>query len=438
MTLASRLLAILAVSVAGRGGAQERLSVDGSVRGRVEIFDGQARAGARESDRLLLFRSELLVEYDAGDVRVGAELIDSRVYLDRADTVLSTSEVNAFEPSQAWIAADLKERTTLTAGRFNLNLGSRRLLSRNGYRNTVNSFTGARLDLGLGEQERLTLFWTMPHARLPDDRDGLRSNEVALDRERDELQTFGAYLVNKPTGIGAVDLFAIGLTERDAPGFRTRNRRLGTVGGRVRQAPNAGRLDYEAEAAWQFGRSRGSAADADVADRDVSAWMLQLIAGYTWDVRWSPRLVASLDMASGDGPGSEQGRFDTLYGSRSFEFGPTSLFGFIARANIVSPALRLEATPSERMRAHVTARPIWLEERTDSFGMTGVRDPAGQSGRFVGTQVDGRVQYWIVPDRVQLGFWTAYFDKGRFLRTAPNAPRSGDGVYGATEITFRF
>ncbi|MDB5685157.1 MAG: alginate export family protein [Sphingomonas bacterium] len=418
--------------------AEGPLKISANVRARVEMFDGTARANARSSDAVLLLRSELLAEYDFGGVRIGGELIDSRVYFDDRDTLLSTSEVNPLEPSQAWVAVDLGPHTTVQLGRFHLNLGSRRLLSRNGYRNTVNSFTGARLDLQSANGAATTLFWTMPQNRLPDDPEGLHANRLVLDRERDELQTFGGYLTNQPTPLGLVDLFAVGLTERDAPDYQTRNRHLVTIGGRVRVAPRPGRFDYEIEGAWQGGRARGSTAQTDTLRRSVDAGTVQIIAGYSFQTAWSPRLVASLDYASGDGRGAGVGRYDSLYGSRSFEFGVTSLFGAVARSNLISPSLRLEAAPDKRWRTHLAVRPLWLAKASDSFGTTNVRDPLGQSGRFAGTQVDTRIQYWLVPERVQAGMWLAWLDKGRFLREAPNAPAGGHSLYAATEIIFRF
>lgn len=414
------------------------LTLEATTRARVETFRGQPRSTGPDGDTAVLFRTELRVAYDAGPIAFGGELVDSRAYLDDRDTLLTTSETDPVEPSQLWLRLDLAPRTTVQLGRLNLDLGSRRLLARNGYRNTINSFTGARLDLPTAKDGSLTLFWTMPHNRRPDDADGLRENRVVLDRERDELQLFGAYLGNHPTPLGRLDLYALGLAERDAPGYLTRNRRLGTVGARLRRRPAKARWDYDAEGTWQFGRAHAFNGVADRVDRDVAAGLVQLIAGYTLPSAWSPRIAASFDYASGEGRGSRIGRFDSLYGARTFDFGPTSLYGPVSRANLVSPSLRVEVTPGRRWQAHAAARPLWLASRTDSFGMTGVRDPSGRSGRFAGVQYDSRVQYWIRPGQVRAGLWFAWLDKGRFLRDAPNAVHDGDTLYGATELMLSF
>ena len=65
------------------------------------------------------------------------------------------------------------------------------------------------------------------------------------------------------------------------------------------------------------------------------------------------------------------------------------------------------------------ARALWAASRTDSFSASGVRDATGRSGRFAGTQVDGRIR------RRLTGSLMAEIDaivlrKGRLLRDAPN------------------
>ena len=76
-----------------------------------------------------------------------AEIMDSRQYLSDAGSLIDTGQVNALEVLQAqvrWDAGPLftggKHRIQL--GRETLDLGNRRLVARNAYRNTINAFTG--------------------------------------------------------------------------------------------------------------------------------------------------------------------------------------------------------------------------------------------------------------------------------------------------------
>jgi len=86
----------------------------------------------------------------------------------------------------------------------------------------------------------------------------------------------------------------------------------------------------------------------------------------------------------------------------------------------------------------VSYRGLWLESATDSFAATGIRDRTGQSGTYAGQQIEGRVRHWLVPGSILVDVGVAYLLKGDVLRNAPNAPRTGDTVYGSLTTTFFF
>jgi hypothetical protein len=123
---------------------------------------------------------------------------------------------------------------------------------------------------------------------------------------------------------------------------------------------------------------------------------------------------------------------------RRADLAPSGLYNAIGRANLVTPGVRLEIAPSPAWDAFGAARTMWLEAPQDAFSTTGVRDPAGRSGRYAGAQVEGRVRYWLAKDRARLEANAIWLDKGRFLRTAPNAPRSGDERYVSLNTVLSF
>lgn len=418
--------------------AKDGLRADATFRARVEAIDGQPRATGAHSDAALLLRTNIFAEYTTGPLAIGGELVDSRSYFEAADSSVSTSEVNTLEPLQAYVRYAPAKSARLQVGRFTMDLGSRRLIARNGFRNTINGFTGARLDLGAPDDTSATLFWMLPQTRLPADRRRIADNAVELDRERTALQIFGAFVTRKATARDAVELYAYRLAERDAPDFATRDRRLVTVGARARRLPAAGYFDYDVEGAYQTGTQRNSLSANDRTDHDVAAGFFQASIGYSFATAWSPRFAAGYDYASGDRGDAAFNRFDTLFGARSADFGPTSLMGAVARANLSSPSIRLELTPDKRWDGQFTLRGLWLASATDSFGGTGVRDPSGASGRHAGTQFDARVRHWLIPKRFRLAVGGVVLAKGRFLRDAPNAPATGDTHYGYVETTFSF
>jgi hypothetical protein len=424
-------------------GAPDNLKLSGTFRIRMEGVDNQFRpAPAAKRDGFLSLRTTLFAEYDAHPIRIGAELFDSRGYLEKNNSTVGTSEINALELGQAYVAVDLGLRqgntASITAGRFTMDLGSRRLVARNAFRNTINAFTGVRFDWRNANRDSMHFFWTMPHLRLPDAAADIRDNKVRWDRESTDLQFFGGAITKAGVFGGTMELYAYGLTERDSPRFQTRNRRLLTPGIRFARGARPDRFDYDFEGIYQTGHERATTAITDLTDLPVSAYFIHAEVGRTFAGGWSPRVALQYDRASGDGPSSGFNRFDTLFGARRGEYGPTSLYGAVQRSNLSSPGVRLEVTPGKRWDAFVAYRALWLENATDSFAATGVRDRTGNSGRFAGHQVEARARYWLVPRLARLEGGVAYLVKGSFLKDAPNAPFDGDTRYGYLDLTFSF
>lgn len=423
-------------------GSPDDWTITGSVRARAEGIDNQFRPALNHDDAALLLQSTLFAEYHPGALRIGGEVIDARSYFQRRRTSVSTTEVNALELSQAYLAYDLGsilggKSAVLTAGRQTINEGSRRLIARQAFRNSTNAFTGIRFDWQDKQADKLRLFWLMPHTRLPNDADGIRDNDVEWDHEGTDLQLWGGSFTMSHAFGGTFQVYGYKLDEHDTPRFLTRNRRIVTSGARLYRAPKAKAWDWDIEAAYQFGHARGTTAASDLRDQSVSAYFAHVEAGHSFASRWSPRVAAKFDIASGDGPNRDSyTRFDTLFGARRFDFGPTSLFGAVQRANLIAPGLQLEVQPSKRLDAFIGWRALWLQNRTDSFAATGVRDATGRSGRFAGDQVEGRVRYWLKPKLVRLDTGAAVLAKGHFLRDAPNAPATGSTLYGYASIEF--
>ncbi len=427
-------------------GRPENWKISGTFRARLEGIGDQFRpAPAAQDDRFLSFRTTLFAEYNPGPVRIGAELFDSRGYLEETTSSVGTTEINALELGQAYVGFNIgsglgkNTNSTLTVGRFTMDDGSRRLIARNQFRNTINSFTGARFDWQDKGKDKLMLFWSMPQYRLPDDTGSIHDNRIAWDRETTDLQFFGASFTKAGVFGGTLEVYGYGLIENDYPQLATKDRHLFTPGIRFARSPRAGMFDYDFEGIYQTGHERATTGAKDLKDLQVSAWFLHLEVGRTFKTFWSPRIALQYDLASGDGPNANTyNRFDTLFGARRGEYGPTSLWGAVQRANLSSPAVRLEVTPDKRWDGFVAFRPLWLQNATDSFASTGVRDATGRSGKFAGSQLEARARYWIVPKVVRLEGGTAWLFKGRFLHTAPNAPKDDASRYGYVDLTFSF
>lgn len=415
-----------------------------SVRARYEVIDGQPRAGFRAEDEQIALRTTLAAEYHTGGFRIGGEVYDSRAYLDRNGSAVSANEVNTFELVQAYVGFDFKDAlgaktsTQMQIGRMMLNLGSRRLVAADDYRNTTNGYTGIRADVKARDGTVATLIYVLPQIRLPDDLPSIRAEKVRWDRESFDLRLWGGVVARPRTIAGATaELSYFRLQERDEPGRPTRDRDLHTIGGRIIRDPKTGRWDFEGEGFYQFGGISASQATG-AARLPVSAWFLHLDAGYTFPGAAKLRLSAEYDHASGDGQGRTFRRFDTLFGMRRADLAPAGIYNAIGRTNLVTPGIRAEITPSKRLDAFAVYRALWLADRTDAFSTTGVRDAPGMSGRFAGHQIEGRLRYWFISGFLRGELNALWLGKGRFLRTAPNAPVTGNTHYLATGITATF
>src|SRR5690606_19109931 len=117
---------------------------------------------------------------------------------------------------------------------------------------------------------------------------------------------------------------------------QTRNRQLYTPGVRAYRKPKAGQWDIDLESVLQFGTRRATTAEDDTEDERVLAHFHHAAVGYTLDAPWKPRLSAELDYGSGDAGDSDRyERFDSLFGPRRSDFGPTGIYGPLGRDNVI-------------------------------------------------------------------------------------------------------
>ncbi|KPF58631.1 hypothetical protein IP88_16405 [alpha proteobacterium AAP81b] len=422
--------------------------MSGLARLRVETLADGLRPGAPRDETVVMSRVTLMADIGDGPVHVIGEIWDSRVFNIRADrsgaSLVGANDINTLEPVQLHVRADLGapfgkgSHAVATFGRMVLNLGSRRIIAADDYRNTTNGYTGLRLDLTPVKDVEATFVYTLPQQRLPDAPTRVQNSGFALDRENFALQLWGGIaLWRHAAGNLNLELSGFQLSERDTPQLATRDRNLATIDMRGFVPPAAGHFDIEVEGAWQWGRSRPGTSNA-VPRAEVEAWYLHADTGYTFRGPWHPRLSAEFDVVSGDRPGGKYTRFDTIFGMRRADFSPGSILGYIGRANLLAPGLRLEVEPGPRTDGFASVRAMWAESRSDVFSQTGIRDASGQSGRFAGWELDSRVRHWLIQKRLRGEIDTVVFLRRGLLRDAPNAPPGGTVVYFSASVIAPF
>lgn len=423
------------------------LILGGSQRTRYEGLANQFRPDLDESDQALALRTLFTLGATFGPVSIVGELQDSRAYLTDENSGLSTIVVNAMEPLRAYVNLHLDDvfidgaALDLRAGRQTMDLGGRRLIARNRFRNTIQNYTGITSHWLTSGRTELFAFGVLPVRVEPGngDRPGLLDNRIELDRESIELAFWGAFF-KQPLGLGvALEAYVFGLNERDGEDFATRNRQLYTPGLRIIGEPKRGEWDVDIESVIQFGSRRSSTDADDTEDHRVLAHFHHASAGYTFGLSWAPRVSAEFDHASGDDPTTGRyERFDSLFGPRRTEFGPTDIYGPLGRENIISAGLRFGAKPHPLLDGYVSWRANWLANARDVFARTGVRDEGGQSGTFAGNQVELRTRLWLLPDSLRWELGGAWFLQGEFMEESPNATGNGAPLFVYTDLELTF
>ena len=292
-----------------------------------------------------------LARADFDRIAFAAELQDARAYLDDDGTPLSASFVNVAEPLQMFTEFSLDgvfgapSDAALQLGRFTLDIGGRRFVERNGFRNTINAYDGAHFRWAGANGAKANVFYVSPLRKEPADRAAWGDNEAVLDETQGYRRFWGAYYAFAPFANGVhTEIFAYGLNEKDRPNRPTPNRDYVSPGARVYKKPATGAFDFEIEGAWRTGERRATSDPADVTDLDVNAVMLHAEAGYTFNHPWNVRLVLEYDLATGDDDPNDDkfDQYERLFGTRRADLGNTSINGALTRQNASVGGGRME------------------------------------------------------------------------------------------------
>lgn len=403
-------------------------------RTRFESYDHPWRAsqaiGNGQTDAQIALRSRVRIGLGGdGPLRFLFEGQDSRAFLngDRGD-FRDTTTVNEFDVLQLLGSLTVKNlfgtglRTDLHFGRMTMDFGRRRLVARNDFRNTTNAFDGFHWQISHGTLWRIRAFATEPVVR----------DDVRLDQQYHNSLFWGTYLESHHFPWFQVDAYYFGLNDQRVPNG-TGHRTYSTAGGRVYKEPKLRELEFEVETAWQTG-TQGIT--------DHFAHFQHLDLGYTFNLPWTPRLIFHYDYASGDHqPGDSQDEgFDTLFGARRFEYGPTGIWGPFFRTNLNSPGWRLIVTPAPNVILQVKHRVWYLAQSKDFFGSSGLRDTTGNAGTSLGHDVELRAQ-WAVTSNLDFDagyvhwFKGSYFDDPTILAQLPaGGNKDSDYFYAAIRV----
>jgi hypothetical protein len=407
---------------------------------------------ATGGDQQIALQSDLWIQARLGKFRFATEFLDARTTgsdegTNNTPNPPNNSMADTLDFAQGYVSwADQNvffsgKGVEVKVGRQTMDLGSRRLLARPIFRNTVNNFTGVRLRVIDYDHWQFNGFVTMPVLRYPNYNsvtpDANLINHQDWDKEDTRTWFSGGILQGEKLykDINA-DVYLYHLTEGDNPRNPTRNRRYFTPGIRFFVKPSKGNFDYTAEGMGQFGTVNYAATSTFAnTQQQHEAWSSHIEAGYSFDLPWSPRFYLEYDYASGNknwknhSPNTVDSRFDSLYGAQDFDFGPTSLYGAFQRSNINSPGYKLEFSPRNDLSFRFLQHLVWLASGGDCWGgvtCTAATAPglAGGNGSYVGDQVGltGRYNF-----NSSLNFDAGWYHlfKGDFAKTARRTNSTG-------------
>ncbi len=390
------------------------LIVGGQHRTRYETLDGRWRAGELGSDQQIAQRTRLFlgIQDILDPLRLNVELQDSRAQLTDSGSFMTQHHVNKTDVQQLHL--DLfstnflgtEQPTVLSVGRINMDLGRRRWVARNEFRNTTQAFDGVHWHLGDEKKWHVRAFLTEPVQILPE-----RVDKVAPEQP---TTLWGLYLESRQLSWLHMAFHYFG-HRSDGP-----HRDFEMLGAMFFRPGGEGKFEYEVESSYQFG---------DIGSPGGFEHFQHGEIGYTFAAKWKPHVLLRFDYASGG--------LDTLYGARSFELMPTGIFQPFQRSNILSPGYRIMIRPKEQITLFTQYRAWWLANDTKPWVETGLHDPSGQSGNFLGHTVEVRARWGIVENFFLQGGYV-HFSFGDYPRNVPGGPSGNHSDYAYISTEFMF
>lgn len=390
------------------------------IRARYEHHDNDYRRRAPAVDDLTLLRTRLYVgvRQRLDPFRFVIEVTDSRRFGGQFPN--EDRETNVTEPIQAY--AELyfargagKERpVSVKAGRQAFEYLDRRLLARNEWRNTTNTFDGVRASVGKPASPwQVDVLALRPVRRLLS----------GLDTSDNAPWLTGAIADwRRWSRVATLQPYYLRLTQDGTSATTALTRHVHTLGLRSYGLVGQTGLDWDVDLAAQRGN------DGPQVHRATAA---VIEGGYSPRHSWRPRFSANFAYATGDlDPiDTSHERFERLYGFAR----PFSASDYIQWENLKAPKMRVELTPTSLLRIDAGFSGYWLASATDRWNIAGLRDPTGRSGTFMGHEFDVRVRFPVGP-RIALNLGYARFQPGDF--TKATSGRSDPSHIPYVEVTF--
>jgi NADPH-dependent 7-cyano-7-deazaguanine reductase QueF-like protein len=372
------MLLLLPKTVMASPPPEHGVKITTNVRMRYEYVDNQLPT-TNAVDDAVVTRISTYAAYQSSPLLFEAELMDSRIFKEEQFTPVGTDDTNALEPVQfalSWRSVISKEKNSgniaVKVGRFTMDIGSRRLVARNRFRNTLNTFDGIRFDAALSHLS-ITAFYTHPVSREPTLNNRQSINDTQLDSSSSNVRFFG---VDAHFNTAYGNLHFYGFQDKNTINETQRN----TLG-HLANITLSERINIDFEAALQRGQYQS---------KKVRASFLHIALSSNFNLA---TLRLFYDVATGDDASTDTFEgFSTLFGARRFEYGPTGIFGVFARNNMTSLGLSSNFKINEHNQVFMQLRGFDIHQS----GASGrLRGELLDKGDFLGTLSELRVRSQI-------------------------------------------
>ena len=206
-------------------GLPKWFSFNGETRIMYETLNNQFRVESLGSDQALSLRTLAKLEWRLPKkIKIRLELQDSRAELGDSGSVMNTTIVNPLElleANLAWETLNLfseGDRFSLRGGRLTMDIGNRRFIARNRFRNVIQAFTGIDAKWNAADETLIRTIFTMPVNRQPTALSQLLRNRIKFDEETTNFFLWGGFvsfpkLFFNDTG----EVYFFGVKESDGP-----------------------------------------------------------------------------------------------------------------------------------------------------------------------------------------------------------------------------
>lgn len=422
---------LLASFTFSHGASCATLDVDLSARLRAESLENGFRPNTAEHDYASSSKTSLRLTY-RGDVFYGdLEAEDARAWDFKYNSAVDTGFINTLEPLEAKIGwrQQLQDSAEidLAFGRTTLHWQDGRLLGRQNFRTSIESYTGLVGSYADSSGVKTELIAVHHNQITPDtqDPDALRGREAQLDPRNSDVRLVGINVaqIQWPPA-GELAFYLLHLDEADSALAATLDRTLWNAGIHVSRRVNAWLL--RGEASYQWGRSAATTASTDVERMPVSAGFIHTSAKRQLTASLTITLMA--DYASGDSDPTE-GTYTTYQplwpSNRVGDFTFTGLYGPLNGSNLMSPAAVVDWHSSANTHTRLRYRPAWQQALTANGG----------GFEFQGHNLEALLEINPSDSTMRYSLGMGYFISGdtadQQLATSP-----GNSLYVFADITF--